>query len=65
MTDHRFFLSTDGSGHWYVVPLAREAEWDAWRDIAEDDERGWEVPEFARPVGGTPRLVTFTDPVIQ
>jgi hypothetical protein len=52
----------DNDCHWYVVPLANCAEWEAWLEIPEDDERAWDVPTFAKPVGGSPILVTFTDP---
>ena len=55
-----YFLSQDQSGHWYVVPEAREAEWSAWCDISEEDERAWEAPDFAVRVGGAPCLVRFT-----
>lgn len=65
MAGERYYLSTDNDSHWYVVPLARKDEWDAWRAIPEDDERAWDPPEFAIPVGGAPCLVTFTEPVIQ
>lgn len=60
----RFFLAQDDDCHWYVVPSDRQAEWDAWRAIPTDDERSWTPPDFARQVGGSPTLVTFTDPVI-
>ena len=56
----RFFLDQDQSSHWYIIPVGHRAEWDAWRDIPEDDERSWEVPEFAIMVDGPGRL-TFAD----
>jgi hypothetical protein len=58
----RFFLSQDNDSHWYVVPLAKRVAWDEWCDIPSDDERSWDVPEWAAPVGGSPSLITFTDP---
>lgn len=61
MTD-RYFLATDNSGHWYVVPVARADEWRAWANLAEDDERADDAPDFAEPVNGSPGRVTFTDP---
>ena len=60
----RYFLSTDNDSHWYVVPVARLSEWNAWLEISEDDERAWDVPGFARAIGGAPCLVTFTLPEI-
>ena len=60
----RYFLSQDGSCHWYVVPVSRKEEWSEWRNLPEDDERAWDTPDFAQEVGGSPTLVTFTDPAI-
>lgn len=53
------YLTTDNDSHWYVVPVAKRAEWDAWLEIDPDDERAWEPPSFARPVGGSPSRVEF------
>lgn len=58
----RYFLDTDNDSHWYVIPVARRSEWSAFLDIPEDDERSWEVPTWARPVGGSPSQVSFTEP---
>lgn len=60
----RYFLTQDDDGHHFVVPVARRDEWEAWRDIPPDDERAWEPPIFARPVGGAPDMVTFAAPEI-
>lgn len=60
----RHILSMDNDGHWYVIPVAKQPEWGAWLDIPSDDERAWEVPDFAKRVGGAPCLVTFSDPEI-
>lgn len=60
----RFILTQDNDSHWYVVPVDKMAEWDAWLEIDADDERAWDAPDFARPVGGAPSLVTFENPVI-
>ncbi len=64
MIPARFFLCRDCDAHWYIVPVERRAEWDAWRTIPDDDEQSWEAPEWARQVGGSPSLVTFTEPEI-
>lgn len=61
----RFRLAQDNDGHWYVIPTEREEEWSAWCEIDPDDERAWDVPEFARQVGGSYSLVSFIDPVIE
>lgn len=60
----RYFLSQDNDGHWFVIPVARQREWDEWRDLDPDDETSWEAPAFALAVGGAPCLVTFTNPEI-
>ncbi len=61
-TTPRFFFDQDNDSHWYLVPADRRAEWDAWRGLAKDDERGWTEPEFARRMAGSPVFYTFTDP---
>ncbi len=60
----RFFLDQDQSSHWYVIPLARRAEWDKWCDIPEDNEAAWTAPVFVQEVGGGPNCVTFSQPEI-
>jgi hypothetical protein len=57
----RFFAAQDDSGHWYVVPVAIRAEWDAWVQIPSDDDRAWTPPAGVRDIDG-PHLLTFTDP---
>ena len=57
----RYFLAQDNDSHWYVVPVERQAEWDAWCAIDPDDEAAWTTPVFAQQIGGSPSLVTFTD----
>lgn len=59
--EERFFLAQDDSCHWYLIPDSCRAEWEVWANIPSGDERSWEVPDFARSVGG-PHAVTFTDP---
>ena len=60
----RYFLSRDNDSHWYVIPVAKQQEWDAFLDIDPEDERAWDMPFWACPVGGSPTLVTFTDPQV-
>lgn len=57
----RYFLVSDGDGHWYVVPATHREQWDDWID-SEDYINGID-PEFATPVDG-PSSVTFVDPVV-
>lgn len=61
----RFYLSRDNDLHWYIIPADKRDEWASFLEIDPEDERAWNVPEFARPVGGSPLMVTFTDPVIE
>jgi hypothetical protein len=61
----RYFLGRDNSAHWYLVDASKRAEWEAWCDIPEDDERSWDAPDFAKALGGTPSRVTFADPVTE
>lgn len=58
--NNEWFLDQDCSSHWYVVPRSRQAEWDAWTSIDEDDPKAWNAPEWAARIGGSPTLVTFT-----
>lgn len=60
----RFILARDNDCHWFVIPVARQQEWDEWCAIPEGDERGWDVPDFALEVGGSYSNVTFVNPVI-
>ena len=46
-----FVLVNDDSGHWYVIPQAQENRWDRW--IGSDAWNDGNVPEYARPVGGS------------
>jgi hypothetical protein len=58
----RYFISHDNSGHAYLVPLARIAEWREWVELPDDDERSWDEPDFAWRMDGG--LLSFTDPII-
>jgi hypothetical protein len=57
----RYCLATDNSSHWYLVPAARRAEFSAWAELPEDDERGWVEPDYARRIDG-PWGLTFSEP---
>lgn len=54
-----YFLDTDDSAHWYVVPDDKRDAWDEWRELDDDDPRGWDEPEWANRIGGHPRWVVF------
>lgn len=55
----RYFIGSDNSGHEYFVPVSRREEFDNWSQLPEDDEVGWETPEYATRIDGR---FTFTDP---
>ena len=61
----RFFLAQDNSSHWYVIPVSKRDEWSAWLDLDGDDERAWDVPEWALRTYGAPSLVIFEAPNIE
>ena len=51
-----FILAQDNDGHWYVIPDDKNEEFYRW----VDDEGNWDIPEYAKEVGGAPSLVKFT-----
>ncbi len=55
----KFFLGRDGDSHWFIIPVERREEWEKWVIIPEDDPSGWDVPEFAQEVGGSPSGIEF------
>jgi hypothetical protein len=57
-----YFLDSDADGHWYLVPAALRAEWDAWTDLDPETVAAWITPVWATELGGHPSAVTFTDP---
>jgi hypothetical protein len=48
-------LVQDGDGHWYVIPVDRQADFVKW---AANTDETW-VPDWASAVNGSPTLVTF------
>lgn len=60
----RFFMDQDNDCHWYIIPQERGDEWHKWKSIPDGDERGWTVPDWAKPIGESHTLVTFEDPEI-
>lgn len=64
MHPDRYFLDRDDDGHWYVIPVHHMDDWNAWRNLGSDDKRSWDVPSYAREVGGSHTLVSFSRPEI-
>jgi hypothetical protein len=50
--DQEYVEVTDQSSHHYYIPLTRYAEWSAWSELDEEDERSWNVPDYAVPIDG-------------
>lgn len=55
----RYYLDSDGDGHWFVIPVSKRKEWAKWCELDSEDEAAWTPPEFAKKVGGSYTLVTF------
>jgi len=60
----RYYLTQDNDSHWYVVPVTKRDEWNAWLELDEDDEAAWEAPEWALRTYGSPGVVEFENPLI-
>lgn len=60
-----YFLDQDGDGHWYIIPSNRRDDWLTWLETSEDEEMGWEEPDYVVRLGGHPNTVEFTDYEIQ
>ena len=58
----RYYLAQDNDSHWYIVPCDNRYQWDSWLCIPPEDTRSWDIPEYAKAIGGSPSMVTFTDP---
>ena len=61
----RYVLTQDNDGHWYAVPALRLGLWNDWLSLDSDDEASWEPPDYAISIGGSPSLLSFTDPRIE
>jgi hypothetical protein len=57
----RYFLGTDNSSHWYLVPVSKSTQFFKWADLDEDDPKGWTAPKWAKQING-PGSITFSDP---
>lgn len=59
VVEERYFIGYDNSSHKYYVPVEKREEFDVWSELPEDDERGWEQPDYAVRIDGR---FTFTNP---
>lgn len=58
----RYFFDRDNSFHWYIVQADKRAEWQVWRNMPDDDPRGWETPAYANRIT-SPIFYTFESPL--
>jgi hypothetical protein len=58
----RFCLDRDNDGHWYIIPADKVKAWAVFLSIPEDDERSWDVPDWAQRINGSPSRITFENP---
>lgn len=59
----RYFLAQDNDTNWWIVPVDRRRDFEAWADC--EDYSVWTPPEFAIEVGGCPGMVSFSNPEIE
>lgn len=62
MCSKKYFLDTDNSSHWYLIPMENEKEWNKWVNLDEDDEKSWDAPLFAKRING-PQSIIFENPI--
>ena len=58
----RYFIDTDNSSHRYIIEADHKAEWDAWLNLPEYDDRSWSAPPFAMRIDGN--FVEFENPTL-
>jgi hypothetical protein len=64
VSTQRYKLLKDDDGHAYIIPVEKEEEFEKWVRATTDNE-DYEGPSFEHLViGGSPSLVTFTDPQV-
>lgn len=57
----RYYLDRDEDGHWFVLPVANQEEWERWLDGVYNAYNHDPLPEWVTEVNGSPTRVTFTD----
>jgi len=48
----QFIAATDNDGHRYQIPKNKLQDWLQWSEIPSDDERSWDVPDYAERIDG-------------
>ena len=47
-----FIAVKDNDCHRYQIPRNKKEDWYKWLEIPEDDERSWDVPDYAERIDG-------------
>ena len=55
----KYYITTDQDSHYYVVPLEKKDEWEAWCNLDPEQEDAWDPPNFAYAIGGCPTQIVF------
>ena len=50
--EEEFVEAKDNDCHRYKIPKDKEDDWYKWLEIDEDDERSWDVPDYAERLDG-------------
>lgn len=59
----RFFLDQlTAPGDWYLIPVDRRQEWDAFDIECEQTSEQLPVPDWAQPLADGPRWIEFETP---
>lgn len=60
-TQQRYRLVSDNDGHWYLIKIKEEAEFDQWvAATCNDEETEFNFDDDR--ISGSPSMITFTDP---
>lgn len=58
-----YIVVKDNDTHRYQIPKSKLEDWEEFCEIPEDDERSWDVPDWAERIDGHP-VKSFKDQVI-
>jgi len=55
-----YILIRDNDGHWFVIPEMKQSNFNKWLEQSYDED-AWDIPEYAKEVGGSQTLVKFKE----
>lgn len=59
----RFFIAQAHDRTWCRVEENHRADWNAWMELDDTDERSWHIPTYAQHIPDmTPSGITFENP---